>query len=150
MLLRIYNRLDSAGGPNPLGDGDGVSNVISCENHEGVGHCQARCDGDPHCAGFGLYVSGPETGRCCTKRNNLGAHPWAAGVSYLKQVKPPQCPFAPSPSPHPPPPPPAPPSVPVSVSIIFRGNSSVTYNKGAMIELLPDGRCGFVPKNDGF
>ena len=24
MLLRIYNRLDSAGGPNPLGDGDGV------------------------------------------------------------------------------------------------------------------------------
>eukprot|EP01047_Picozoa_sp_COSAG01_P019231 COSAG01_NODE_1064_length_11885_cov_7.744358_7_plen_505_part_00 len=124
--------------------GGGHRNVIECRDAEGLQHCQQRCDGDVHCSGFGLYVNGSSIGRCCTKSNNLGPARWVAGVSYLKEVKPPQCPLVPAPpsppTPAPQPVPPAPPSAHVEVSVIFRGNASFGYNKGAMIEQLPDGR----------
>jgi hypothetical protein len=116
-------------------------NVIACKDAEGLASCQSRCTSDTHCAGFGLYTSGSHKGRCCTKRDNDGAHTWIAGCSYTKEVTG-SCPFTPSPSPHPPPPhlPPAPPSAPVDVGVIFVGNESYPYNKGAMIQPLPGGR----------
>ena len=121
----------------------GPDNVIECENAEGLAGCRARCTADAHCAGFGLYTSGPSKDRCCTKRNNDGAHAWNAGTSYTKEPNS-LCPFTPSPPPpphRPPPPlPPAPPSAPAEISVIFRGNSSYPYNKGAMIQPLPGGR----------
>lgn len=116
--------------------GGGHDNVIRCEDSEGLDHCRARCDADSHCSGFGIYTNGSRAGRCCTKWDNLGPAAWGEGVSYLKQAAPPGCAVQPGPPPVPAPPP----SAPVSVSVIFRGNASFTYNKGAMIELLPDGR----------
>lgn len=113
------------------------ANVIECQNNEGLAHCQARCSADDRCAGFGLYVRGERTGRCCTKYNRLGPAGWSSGTSYTKQVHLPACPFVPT---KPPPPPgPLPPSAPVAVSVIFGGNASFPYNKGAMIQPLPGG-----------
>jgi hypothetical protein len=126
----------------------GSSNVISCQNDEGLAHCQQRCDTDVHCSGFGLYVRGPIDRRCCTKRNNLDPTAWSAGVSYTKQVGQPGCAYEPSKPPPPPPPRPPPPPIPppppsrspVDVSVIFEGNASFPYNKGAMLQPLPGGR----------
>ena len=109
-----------------LGNMSLSKNVIECFDHEGLAHCQQRCEEDDSCAGFGLYVRGERLGRCCTKSNNLGPHQWTEGVSYTKNINPPMCPAPPS-------------SVPVNVSIIFRGNASFAYNKGAMIQALPGG-----------
>jgi hypothetical protein len=122
----------------------GPDNVIACKNAEGLAGCRARCSADTNCSGFGVYTSGPSKDRCCTKRNNAGAHTWDAGCSYTKEPSA-GCPFTPSPpapAPHPAPPPlpPAPPSAPAEVSVIFSGNSSYPYNKGAMIQPLPGGR----------
>jgi hypothetical protein len=122
----------------------GPGNVIECKNAEGMAACRARCSADVHCSGFGVYTSGGSKDRCCTKRNNDAPHTWDAGCSYTKKPDA-GCPFAPSPPapaprPAPPPLPPAPPSAPAEISVIFRGNSSYPYNKGAMIQPLPGGR----------
>ena len=124
-----------------------ANNVISCVNGEGQARCAARCDADDHCAGYGVYKP-IRSGRCCTKRNSQGAAAWPLGVSFTKLAVPsgpchvvPSPPTPPRPKPPPAPPvPPAPPSSPVDVRVIFRGNASFPYNKGAMIEALPDGR----------
>jgi predicted neuraminidase len=115
--------------PNTTFLGGTHDNVISCEDTEGLAHCRARCDADDQCSGFGIYTTGSRVGRCCTKSDNLGPAAWSSGTSYLKQSDTPGCAVMPEP-----------PSAPVSVSVIFRGNASYAYNKGAMIELLPDGR----------
>ena len=126
--------------------GSHARNVLACVDAEGLEHCRQRCSADTDCSGFGLYVSGGDLGRCCTKRDNLGAAAWPAGVSYTK-VPAPGCPFTPSPPPPPPPPPPRPPPIPpappsaaVTTRTIFRGNASWPYNKGAMLQPLPGGR----------
>ena len=111
--------------PNVTFLGNTSSNVIACFDHEGLEHCQHRCAADEACTGFGLYVRGGRLGRCCTKSNNLGSTVWADGISYTKNVDPPGCP--------------ARTPVPVNVTVIFRGNSSFPYNKGAMIQALPGG-----------
>ncbi len=109
----------------------GPGNVLHCNDAEGGERCRLRCSADPECAGYGLYVTGPRTGRCCTKRNNDGASAWPAGVSYTKAAPaPPGCPFLPPPTP----------SASVAVSHIFFGNATLPYNKGAMLETLPGGR----------
>ncbi len=95
-------------------------NIIECKDAEGYLLCKERCNNDDSCAGFGLYVIGEKKNRCCTKFDNLNPQFWSQGVSYTKNS--------------------FPSSAPVSVSTIFRGNSSFPYNKGAMIENLPDGR----------
>eukprot|EP00041_Stephanoeca_diplocostata_P006224 m.78562 g.78562 ORF g.78562 m.78562 type:complete len:487 (-) comp16244_c0_seq1:166-1626(-) len=117
----------------------GPDNVIQCFDNEGKAHCEQRCTSDTRCAGYGVYL--PEaSGRCCTKRNSLDKQEWSAGNSYTKIAQDPACPFSPSPSPAPPHPvPPAPPSAPVTVKTIFHGNRSWMYNKGAMIQALPNG-----------
>ena len=124
------------GGPGALWN----HNVIACMDSEGLESCRSRCDNDKYCASFALYVRGPETGRCCTKRNCDEAKPWAAGDSFTKQPNR-SCPFVPSPPPPAPVPvPPAPPSAPVDVQVIWRGNATFPYNKGAMVVALPGGR----------
>ena len=111
--------------PNTTFLGNISSNVIACFDHEGLEHCQRRCAEDEACAGFGLCVRGSRLGRCCTKFDNLGSGEWVDGVSYTKNV---DLPGFPADTP-----------VSVNVSIIFRGNSSFPYNKGAMIQALPGG-----------
>jgi hypothetical protein len=122
-------------------------NDIECQDKEGLASCQSRCDNDEHCAGFALYLHGLKAGRCCTKQNNGEPKQWSAGESFTKQASSATCPFVPCcpglaccPARPDPVVPPAPPSAPVEVSVIFRGNESYSYNKGAMLVALPGGR----------
>ena len=116
------------------------ANNIACVDGEGLAACRARCDDDEQCANFALYVRGPSNDRCCTKTDNGEPKGWSEGVSYTK-ISSSLCPFVPSKPAGPPMPvPPAPPSAPVDVSVIFRGNSSFPYNKGAMVQALPGGK----------